>query len=106
MKRYPILLLCLLLTACSVAKRQIAFNAGIDYAFAYLENQYKGGEIRIKKTETDARWYRTPAGMVSFIPIQRNDSLIVPYVINYSVVKDSVKIWGERLLFRKKVSTK
>jgi hypothetical protein len=82
------------------------FDAGVDHAYSYLENKYKGGEIKIAKSEMNAQWYRTPLGFVDFLPIQRNDSLIVPYLINYSTLRDSTKHVGHKLFFPKLTAKK
>jgi protease-4 len=89
--------------------RMQATHGAVDYGIGEVEKVHKGGVIRVALDKSNATEYHTPMGFMYFqIIIQKNengkDSLIVPYRIDYSTVKDSAHHFINKKLFRQKHS--
>lgn len=97
--------------SCQSLKLETAFNMGVDYAIDELQKKHSGGTIRVPLDKSGVEEYYTPMNFIHYQIIQvkgdstQKDSLIVPYRINYPVVKDSIKNFGKRHFFKDKKQT-
>ena len=101
--------LILLLCSCYPSRYQTIFNLGVDYAVDKLQEKHQGGMLKIQLNKSSVKEYSTPLNFIHYQLIVLRDSLgkdtlVIPYRINYPVIKDSIKKFGEKHFFNKQTS--